>query len=119
MKCIKASIQKWHVTSVLKLSNKASHLVKPDIKGNDKYKLTGWSIASQIAKFYANVTGIYKQLQCIANMCLKPIFPFSKNYILAQPQGRNHNSPINSVSNSSLGSLDDICIRLILCFFRL
>ena len=76
-KCIlKASIQKWHVTCALKLSEKASHLVKPDIKENDKYKLTGWSIASQMAKFDANITGIYKQLQCIEEHVFKPNLPF-------------------------------------------
>ena len=39
---------------------KASHLNKPDTKDKDKYKLTGMSITSCMAKYNANVTGIYK-----------------------------------------------------------
>lgn len=57
---LKAFAQKWHVTSALMLFASTSQLVKPDIKEKDKYKLTGWSITSQIAKFNARVAGIYK-----------------------------------------------------------
>lgn len=63
--------------------------------------------------------GYINNYSALQNMCLNPIFPFIKNYLLAQPKGRNHRSTINSVSDSSLGPLDDICIKLVLCFFRL